>query len=265
VNILVNHSESAFDGLAIAVNNGIGVKTLLLECGFDLQLRVHSESTAVRNMLHHKDLPPDTRRFGKKLQFIQDLMNQEVFKFSLIDSSHNKAEVGTKISDAPGLKTLRRQNCRAFLLRELEGGQYMLNSLELVPVLNAAISNSWLNRFLWFTTGLLSGLMCRRRRDDKPQTEPTEDQVSQDIEVWMKLRLVELQAECAARSLPKSGNKTELTKRLAQSSAGTGATTTEEQRLQLRRLEEKTGTKAKAAAYVLAREARHELTYMQSL
>ena len=117
-----------------SAKDGLGVKVILTEMGFKIELKLLTDSSAARAMCMRVGHSAKTKHLEIKTLFLQQLVKQKRLTVGKIDTHRNKADVGTKHFDVQRLNYLKRRLGRAKNLAELfdnEGEQLPeLNSIE---------------------------------------------------------------------------------------------------------------------------------------
>ena len=87
--------------------DGLGVKVILTEMGFKIDLKLLTDSSAARAMCMRVGHSAKTKHLEIKTLFLQQLVKQKRLTVGKIDTHRNKADVGTKHFDVQRLNYLK--------------------------------------------------------------------------------------------------------------------------------------------------------------
>ena len=100
--VSLSTAESEFYGIVRGAASGIQLREAFTQLGFTVQLRVLSDSSAARAMTARTG-SGRVKHVEARYLWVQDRVRKKQFSVGCIDTSHNKADLGTKFSQRRAL------------------------------------------------------------------------------------------------------------------------------------------------------------------
>ena len=106
--VALSSGEAEFYAVGVCAARGLTIKRALLEMGFNVGLRIHSDSAAARGMCNRRGVGK-VRHLQTRLLWIQTALEEKEFDLVSIPTADNPADLGTKFVARDVLeKCLRR-------------------------------------------------------------------------------------------------------------------------------------------------------------